>query len=100
MNLNEILKTGVNVTVSIDLHDLREWQKEVITATKLELEEIVLNEKAETYPTAKKVAEILDVDYTTLWRWDKKGYLKKIDVGGSRRYKMSDVKALLNGGAK
>jgi len=100
MNINEILKTGVNLTVSVGINDLIEWHKEVIADTKRELEENVLNEKAETYPKAKQVAEILNVDETTLWRWDKKGYLKKIEFGGGRRYKMSDVKALMNGGVK
>lgn len=100
MNINEILKTGVNLTVSVGLHDLIEWHKEVIADTRRELEENVLNDKAETYPTVKQVAKILNVDETTLWRWDKKNYLKKIDFGGRRRYRMSDVKALLNGGAK
>ncbi|HZK95625.1 MAG TPA: hypothetical protein VFC67_15575 [Prolixibacteraceae bacterium] len=28
-------------------------------------------------------------------RWNKNGYLKTIEFGGGRRYKMSDVKALL-----
>ena len=100
MNINEILKTGVNLTVSIGINDLMEWHKEVIADTRRELEEIVLSDKAETYPTVKQVAEILNVDNTTLWRWNKKGYLKTIEFGGRRRYKMSDVKALLNGGAK
>ena len=100
MNINEILKTGVHLTVSVGLDDLKEWHKEVIADTKRELEENVRNDKAETYPTVKQVAKILSVDETTLWRWDKKNYLKKIDFGGGRRYKMSDVKALLNGGDK
>jgi len=100
MNINAILKTGVNLTVSVGIDELIEWHKEVIADTKRELEENVLNEKAETYPTIKQVAEILNVDNTTLWRWNKKGYLKTIEFGGGRRYKMSDVKALMNGGAK
>jgi hypothetical protein len=100
MSINEILKTGVRLTVAVGIDDLIEWHKEVIADTKRELEENVRNDKAETYPTSKKVEEILGVDHTTLWRWDKKGYLKKIDVGGGRRYRMSDVMAILNGGAK
>jgi len=98
MNINEILKTGVNLTVSVGINDLREWHEEVIASTRRELEEIVLSDKAETYPTVKQVTEILNVDPVTLWRWNKKGYLKTIEFGGGRRYKMSDVKAILNGG--
>lgn len=97
MNINELFRSGANVTVSILLNDLKEWHKEVIADTRRELEEIVLNDKAETYPTPKQVSEMLNVDLTTLWRWNKKGYLKTIEFGGGRRYKMSEVKALMNG---
>lgn len=97
MNLTEILKTGVNLTVSISINDLREWQKEAIEITKRELEEAVISDKVETYPTPKQVGEILQVDLTTLWRWNKKGYLVPLEIGGKRRYKMSEVKALMNG---
>lgn len=98
MNIQEILKTGVNLTVSIGIEDLKQWHKEVIADTRRELEEIVLSDKAETYPTPKQVAEILQCDLTTLWRYGKKGYLVPIEVGGKRRYRMSDVKAILNSG--
>jgi hypothetical protein len=100
MNINEILKTGVNLTVSVGIDDLIEWHKEVISDTRRELELVVLSDKAESYPTIKQVGEMLNVDNTTLWRWNKKGYLKTIEFGGGRRYKMSDVKALMNGGTK
>jgi len=98
MNINEILKSGANFTVSIGINDLKEWHKEVIADTRRELEEIVLSNKAETYPTPKQVSEMLNVDLVTLWRWNKKDYLKTIEFGGGRRYKMSEVKALMNGG--
>lgn len=100
MNINEILKTGVNLTVAIGVTELQEWHKEVIADTRRELEQVVMSDKAESYPTVRQVGEMLNVDLTTLWRWNKKGYLKTIEFGGGRRYKMSDVKALMNGGAK
>ena len=68
----------------------------LIILLKSELEDIVVSEKAETFPTVKQVSEILNVNITTLWRWNKNGYLKTIEFGGGRRYKMSDVKALFS----
>ena len=97
MSITEIIKTGVNVTVAVGINELREWHKEIIEDTKKQLEEVVLSDKMETYPTVKQVAEILRVDASTLWRWNRSGYLKTIEFGGGRRYKMSDVKRLLNG---
>ena len=64
-------------------------------STKRELEQAITDANAETYPSPKKVAEILDVNESTLFRWRKKGYLTPIEVGGKRRYKMSDVNQIL-----
>ena len=98
MNIQDLLKTDANFNVTIGINDLKEWHKEVIAETRRELEEVVISDKAESYPTVKQVAEMLNVDASTLWRWNKKGYLKTIEFGGGRRYKMSEVKALMNGG--
>lgn len=94
MNLNEILKSGVNLTVSIGIDDLREWQKEAIENTKRELQETILSDKAEIYLTPKQVSQMINVDLSSLWRWRQKGYLTPIEIGGKRRYRMSDIKAL------
>jgi len=96
----ELEKSGFNITLAIKMEDLREVYKEIIEDTKRELEEIVLSDKAETYPTISQVANMLNVDKSTLWRWNVNGYLKTIEFGGGRRYKMSEVKALMNGGCK
>ena len=48
--------------------------------------------------TRKETARLLHVNYTTLWRWNKQGYLRSRKVGGRHvMYKYSDVMALLNG---
>lgn len=100
MNINEILKSEIKLNVTIGIEELRKWHKEVIEDTRRELEEAIISDKAETYPTPKQVSELLNVDLTTLWRWKRKGYLVPIEVGGKRRYKMSEVKTILNGGRR
>jgi predicted DNA-binding transcriptional regulator AlpA len=45
----------------------------------------------------KEVAALLETDPSTLWHWDKEGYLKKIYIGGKPRYKESEVMAILEG---
>jgi Helix-turn-helix domain len=95
--ITNLINSGANITVSIGINDLREWSRELIADTRRELEEIVLTDKAETYPTVKQVEQILNVDHSTLWRWNKSGYLKTLEFGGGRRYKMSDIKAILKG---
>ena len=49
----------------------------------------------EDYLTAKETADKLGVDLSTLWRWNKSGYLKKIKVGKSVKYKGSDIRKLM-----
>lgn len=98
MNLKEILQESGNVTIAVSLVDLKQFAVDLIESTKKELEDVVIADKAETYPSPKRVCEILDVDLSTLWRWNKRGYLCPAEVGGKRRYKMSEVNAILNGG--
>ncbi len=93
--LLELAEENRNIIVAISLADLIECNEELIRRTKATLEQQVTDAAAETYPSAAKVAEMLDVNKTTLWRWAKLGYLVPIEVGGKRRYKMSDIKRIL-----
>lgn len=97
-NLKNLLQESGNITIAVSLSDLKQFAVDIIESTKRDLEEVVISDKAETYPTPKQVCEILNVDASTLWRWNKRGYLCPANVGGKRRYKMTEVKALLNGG--
>ncbi|MBP7507253.1 MAG: transcriptional regulator [Prolixibacteraceae bacterium] len=98
MYIQELIEKYANVSINVEAKDLKHFADYLIEQTKKELEETVISDKAETYPTPKQVSEMFNVDLTTLWRWKKKGYLVPIEVGGKRRYKMSDVKAILYGG--
>jgi len=93
--LLELAEENRNIVVSISLADLIECNEALIRRAKAELEQQVTDAAAETYPSVAKVAEILDVNKTTLWRWAKSGYLVPIEVGGKRRYRMSDVQQIL-----
>lgn len=93
MSINEILKTGTNVQLVINALDLKEaflqWSEEMrIPDTET---------REESYLTAKETAEKLGVDISTLWRWDRSGYLKKVRVGRKIRYHESDVIKLMEG---
>lgn len=93
MNINEILKTGANVSFTITALDLKEWMLELIEEQKKNSIPV----HPEIYLTAQQTADKLDVDVSTLWRWDKSGYLKKIKVGNKIRYRESDVLKLMEG---
>ena len=97
-NLNSLINSGANITVSINIDDLRLIVKETIESTKKEFEKSIRDDKTETYKTIEQVTEILGVNKSTLWRWNRSGYLVHYEIGGGRRYLMSDVKALLSNG--
>lgn len=92
-----LAKECPDLTVSIKLSELVEANTLLIQETKRELEQIICDQHTETYPSREKVMEILDVSSATLWRWDKIGYLSPLNVGGKRRYRMSDVRRILEG---
>lgn len=93
-----MLTCGSNITVSVSLDDLRQFHKEVIADTKKELEAQIIEDKGERYLSIKQVCELISIDPSSLWRWKKRGYLVPIEVGGKRRYRMSDVRRILNNG--
>jgi len=84
-----------NLNVTVGLVDLTEMAKFTVLETKRQIQQDLADAAAETYVTPQKTAEIFDVDISTLWRWNKRGYLTHIEVGGKRRYRMSDVKRIL-----
>lgn len=91
MNIIELIRSGANVQLVINALDLREafiqWSEEMKHTEPVRQEE--------DYLTAKETADKLGVDLSTLWRWNKSGYLKKIKVGKSVKYKGSDIRKLM-----
>jgi len=96
-NLAQLAQHCPNMVVSITLRDLMEANQSLIADTRRELEQLITDANTETYPSRDKVMQMLDVSSATLWRWQKTGYLVPINVGGKRRYRMSDVKKILEG---
>lgn len=95
MSITEIIKTGASVQLVVNALDLRElfleWQAEAQAAAKQEAQQ----QTEETYLTAKECAERLSVDLTTLWRWNKTGYLRKVKIGKKIFYRNSDIERLV-----
>ena len=71
--------------------DVREWARQ----------EDAVKQTDETYLNTQQVCDMLNVCATTLWTWDKAGYLRPSKVGKKKRYALSDVQRILKerGGA-
>ncbi|GAB6121180.1 helix-turn-helix domain-containing protein [Dysgonomonas termitidis] len=95
MNLYDLLNDNTSLNITINAGQLIEAIDYCVNKTRRELEQQITDANTETYPSIEQVAKILNVDKSTLWRWRKQSYLIPIEIGGKRRYRMSDVKKIL-----
>ena len=106
VNENSILGNQLVVMSRADLDALVEKMASNLIATRVEVEDktaqgkgvspVVYND--ERFITREETAKLLHVDYSTLWRWNKLGFLRPNKVGPRRvMYKYSDVLKKLNG---
>ena len=93
-DLLSLLKDGHGV-VMVTLADLKEFHKEIIQEARDEAAKEFAESGIDPLLSPEVVSEMLNVDLSTLWRWDKKGYLVCKSIGGKRRYKKSDIKRIL-----
>ena len=86
--MNNIFEAATeHFVLMVPKEDLTEAIRSVVSELLAEREE----QKKEALLTRKAVSERLNVDNSTLWRWDKANYLKPIRVGKAVYYKESDV---------
>ena len=52
----------------------------------------------ETLRTPEQTSEQLQVSNSTLWRWQQRGYLSPIYIGGKKRYRQSDINRIIDEG--
>ena len=91
--MQELLMSGnVNVQFSVTGKDLQEFGENLIRKAVEQL----APQKEEKYLKIAEVATMLQVDRSTLYRWEKDNYLKPVRVGGKPRYKLLDVEAIMS----
>ena len=94
-NLIALAEQFPNLQVTISLSDLVAANRQLVEMTRAELEKQITDANTETYPSAEMVCDILGGGKSTLWRWEKKGILTPIKVGGKNRYRMTDGRQML-----
>lgn len=96
MSIKDLLATNANVCVSISVADLNEFLLQVIN-DKMEAQR---QEEKEAYLTRDEASSMLGgAALSTLWRWEKNGYLTPVRMGSKVRYRKSDVLKIIKEGA-
>ena len=95
MNIYDFLQSNSGVNITVNAGQLVEAIEYCINKTVREFDQRITDANTETYPSPDQVSKMLDVDKSSLWRWAKKGYLVPLEIGGKRRYRMSDIKRIL-----
>lgn len=93
MEISQIINSGAAVTIAVTAGQLQAFAGDIIAGYR---EKIQQEQTGDQYLSPAKVCELLDIDPTTLWRWDKKGLLHPLKLGGVNRYKKSDIERILN----
>ena len=83
------------MVLQLKKEDLKEFANQILLGAKsiamLEAEAAATSDQLLTIDEA---AKLLSVSKMTLYRWDKNSYLKKVEIGGKRRYRKSDIERL------
>ena len=94
-DLFNLAQSCPDVNITVKSGELLEMVEHCVRTTRKELEQLITDSNTEGYPSPSQVAKIFNVDRSTLFRWKKKGFLVPVEIGGKRRYKMSDIKRIL-----
>ncbi|KAA6319375.1 hypothetical protein EZS27_030722 [termite gut metagenome] len=93
--LSIIQDEKANIKLEMSGEDLLEFSNDLINRAKSELSMEIAEARKEKYLTKEEVKEICGVCDATLWHWNKKNYLKTIKIGNKVRYRLSDIRRIL-----
>lgn len=89
IRIKDLLNDASGISVTVTIEDLQTFAMEVANQVISSLDRIPKEETV--WLSAEQVAQRLGVNRSTLWRWDKIGYLTGTKFGNKIRYKESDV---------
>ena len=93
--LSELLASEANVILQVRVEDLKAFAQEILIGAKsIAMIEAETAASSDQLLTIDEAAKLLSVSKMTLYRWDQNGILKKVEIGGKRRYRKSDIERL------
>ena len=97
VDLIQLAKEAPGTIIAVPVGDLVEANNRLIDKVRADLEREVARKKDVEYLTREQVLAKLNVVPSTLWRWQKRGYLVPVNVGGQNRYRSTDIGRILEG---
>ena len=97
VDLIQLAKEAPGTIIAVPVGDLVEANNRLIDKVRADLEREVARKKDVEYLTREQVLAKLNVVPSTLWRWQKRGYLVPVNVGGQNRYRSTDIDRILEG---
>lgn len=92
--IEECIENKMQFSITLKAEDIIELGNYILKKAS-ECESEKLNEE-EVFYSVEEVMKLLNImDRSTLWRWNKKGYLVPSKVGKMLRYRKSDIDNLL-----
>lgn len=92
-----LAKEAPGTILAVRADDLVNANNQLIDQVRADLEREIHEKRTASFLTREMVLERLNVAPSTLWRWQKSGYLVPVNVGGQRRYKSTDIDEILEG---
>ena len=95
LDLEKMITENPNIILQVSGGDLKAFAQEILLGAKsIAMFEAEAAAKTDHLYTIGEAAKILQVSKMTLYRWDQNGILKKVEIGGKRRYRKSDIERL------
>ena len=95
LDIEKLITENPNVIFQVTGADLKAFAEQLLIGAKAiamqEAEDAANNKLL----SVEEAAELLSVSKMTLYRWDKNDVLKRVEIGGQRRYRKSDIDRLI-----
>lgn len=95
LDIEKLINSCPNLIFQISGKDLKSFAQTLLEGAKeIAMQEAEAAKTTDQLMTIDEASKLLEVSKMTLHRWDQNGILKKVWIGGKRRYRKSDIEQL------
>ena len=100
MDVMSMLNAGAQFKVELTSQDLQKFAEDLIAKAQQAKEDEMLRmaelERNEEWVTAAQACKMCHCCNTTLYGWEKRGYLVPAKIGGRKFYAISDIRSIVS----